>query len=436
MNYSNQLKMKLFDIMDEMASAPSPFVVNPNKDFTRKRKLDFATMLKFLLTMNGNSIDKELLEFFDYDESTATCSAFVQQRKKIKISAFLFLLKRFVACKSEFKTFRGYRLLAIDGSKINIPHNPLDVDSYKKDRDCVCGYNLLSLNAIYDLLNRIYIDARIRGVKSDAEKKVCCDMVDESTISEPTIIVADRGYEGYNVFCHTQEKGWKFVIRIRDKRFNSLLLADEYPETEEFDISKPRNLTYSGANEARKSLLYYKRVSNIGGVDISNQEGVDFYTLNLRFVRFKLGAGSYELIVTNLDKNEFSANDIKKIYNMRWGIETSFRELKYSVGLNQFHSKEQSCIEQEILGKLIMYNYCSMITSQVIIEQYEKKLTYQSNFTRAVQICKYLFNLPNDAKPPNIEALIRKYMLPVRNGRSYPRQKKKRILTCFNYRIS
>jgi hypothetical protein len=194
MSYSTQLKSKFFDIVDEMAKSPSPFVITPGKDFTRKRKLDFATMLKFLLTMNGNSIDKELLDFFNYDESTATSSAFVQQRKKIKVSAFLYLLKHFVACKEEFKTFRGYRLLAVDGSKINIPRNPLDIDSYKKDRECIGGYNLLSLNVLYDLMNKVYLDTLIKGVKSDDEIKVCCEMVDKSSFSEPTIIVADRGY--------------------------------------------------------------------------------------------------------------------------------------------------------------------------------------------------------------------------------------------------
>ena len=39
--------------------------------------------------------------------------------------------------------------------------------------------------------------------------------------------------------------------------------------------------------------------------------------------------GLYETLITNLWIDEFPAEDIKILYKMRWGIETSFRELKY-----------------------------------------------------------------------------------------------------------
>ena len=72
-------------------------------------------------------------------------------------------------------------------------------------------------------------------------------------------------------------------------------------------------------------------------------------------------------IVTNLWDNEFSADDIKKIYKMRWGIETSFRELKYHVGLIAFHSKKKDCVIQEIFASLIMYNFSMLITENILI---------------------------------------------------------------------
>lgn len=40
-------------------------------------------------------------------------------------------------------------------------------------------------------------------------------MVDRSTIPE-ALIIADRGYESYNSMAHIQEKGWYFLIRIKD----------------------------------------------------------------------------------------------------------------------------------------------------------------------------------------------------------------------------
>ena len=49
---------------------------------------------------------------------------------------------------------------------------------------------------------------------------------------------------------------------------------------------------------------------------------------NCRIVRFKIIYDTYEYIITNLDRNEFSANEMKDLYNKRQGIEISFRELK------------------------------------------------------------------------------------------------------------
>ena len=65
-----------------------------------------------------------------------------------------------------------------------------------------------------------------------------------------------------------------------------------------------------------------------------------FYELRFRVVRFKITEDTYETVITNLDPFTFLPKELKKLYNMRWGIETSFRELKYTVGLLHFHAKK------------------------------------------------------------------------------------------------
>ncbi|MFL2132195.1 transposase, partial [Ruoffia sp. FAM 24228] len=46
-------------------------------------------------------------------------------------------------------------------------------------------------------------------------------------------------------------------------------------------------------------------------------------------VRLELSESTYECLITNLDDN-FTPNDLKELYHLRWGIETSFRDLKHS----------------------------------------------------------------------------------------------------------
>src|SRR5690606_34934969 len=94
-----------------------------------------------------------------------------------------------------------------------------------------------------------------------------------------------------------------------------------------------------------------------------------FYPISFRVVRFVLPNGTYESVITNLSAADFPPDELKSIYNMRWGIETSFRALKYTVGLTSFHSKRQESIIQEIFARMIMYNFAQMITSHVVISQ-------------------------------------------------------------------
>lgn len=97
------------------------------------------------------------------------------------------------------------------------------------------------------------------------------------------------------------------------------------------------------------------------------------YEISFRVVRFAISDNTYETILTNLECDEFGSHTIKELYHMRWGIEASFRELKYAIGLVNFHSKKVEFIEQEVLAKLTMYNFCEIITLNVIISYKQRK---------------------------------------------------------------
>ncbi len=49
-----------------------------------------------------------------------------------------------------------------------------------------------------------------------------------------------------------------------------------------------------------------------------------FFTLDFRVVRIQTGDGLYELLVTNLPASDFPTEELRKLYALRWGIETSF----------------------------------------------------------------------------------------------------------------
>lgn len=78
-------------------------------------------VLLMLIGMGGGSLSKELYDWFGYTSSTATASAFVQQRNKIRSKAIEMIFNEFVASAMPTMTFRGYRLFAVDGSDLRLP---------------------------------------------------------------------------------------------------------------------------------------------------------------------------------------------------------------------------------------------------------------------------------------------------------------------------
>jgi hypothetical protein len=93
-------------------------------------------------------------------------------------------------------------------------------------------------------------------------------------------------------------------------------------------------------------------------------------------------------------------------------------------------------ILQEVFAKIIMYNFAEMITSHVIISQPDTKHVYQVNFTVAIHICRYFLRLWGNAPSHDVEALIRKNILPVRPGRKDNRKIRYKTAVSFLYRVA
>ncbi len=440
MDYSAFIKEKLLSLINEMDQYHWLFTRNPEKDFSRIKKWSFGEIVRFIITMEGNSLKDELLEHFNFSTDTPTNSSFNQRRAQILPEAFEFLFQEFTAIASKEELFRGYRLLACDGSDLCIAHNPQDTTTYFQSTPDSKGFNQMHLNALYDLHARIYVDAVIQPARQENEYQAMCDMIDRYTGDSKSIFIADRGYESYNIFAHILEKGLFFLVRSRDITSSGIAhsFRSQFPVNQpSFDKTVSVTLTKKQTNAVKAEPDKYRFIPKASTFDFVDLHHHWFYEMKLRIVRFPIADGSYECIITNLPREEFSSEDIKELYHMRWGIETSFRELKYSIGLTHFHSKKPDYIKQEIWARLILYNFCEAITTRTIIQQSnrKRKYSYQLNYTRAIHICRFFLSIQKEA-PPDVEVLISRELLPVRPGRTDPRKVKPQAAVSFLYRVA
>lgn len=125
-NRPEKIKNALFTIIRRLCADPKLTARDPEKDFTRRRKLWPERLVKILLSMGGGSLNSELLEHFNYSADTVSASAFSQQRVKLRPELLEQLFRAFQF--KPVKLYRGYRLLATDGSDVQIPTDSTDTD--------------------------------------------------------------------------------------------------------------------------------------------------------------------------------------------------------------------------------------------------------------------------------------------------------------------
>ena len=115
------------------------------------------------------------------------------------------------------KTYKGYRILAVDGTAVNMPRNTKS-ESYMCNKSVPKVYNQLHVTPLYDVLNKIYLHSVIQPQPRQNEVGALKFMLEWYNFEKKTLIVADRGFESYNVFAHFMSKKVDFLIRVKQER--------------------------------------------------------------------------------------------------------------------------------------------------------------------------------------------------------------------------
>ena len=435
MKYSNVVKAMLFTSIHELAANPEHYVLHPGKDFSRNRKLGFQRLLLMLLTMEGDCIKEELYRYFGRSTDTPSKAAFYKQRKKVKEDAFRSLLVSFTQ-KYQKKLLKGkYSLVACDGSAADIFRNPDDSDTFfEPNGKSTRGFNQIHINAFFSVLDKKFTDLLIQPARKRNEYSAFCQMVDRSESDTPVIYLCDRGYASYNAFAHVIESGQFFVMRCTDDKTEKIL-GFPLDNIQQLDYHVERILSRSQSKKKRfhpEQEEQYRFVCKNAPMDYITQ-GHPEYRLSLRIIRIELSDSCYENLITNLPELDFDFDDLKDLYHLRWDEETSFRDLKYPLCLKAFHSQKYEYIIQEVWARAILYNFCSEIAMAVEIPEKKRKYVYQVNYSEAIKICRDFLRI-HDGTTLDVEGLIAQNILPVRPGRTFPRQARFKLPISFCYR--
>ena len=189
------IKEKLCHVINRVAEAYR------KEQSLRKSKLSIRDTIQILIGAEGGSLAKELHRA----GCDVSASALSQRRAQIPAKAFRDIFMGFNGECVDSEAFHGFRLLAVDGTAVSIPRNPKS-DSFVVHSGASKGYNQLHMTPLYDILNKVYLEAVIQPEPHKDEIDALIELVRRNKFKEKTLIIGDRGFESYNLLAHLTEK--------------------------------------------------------------------------------------------------------------------------------------------------------------------------------------------------------------------------------------
>lgn len=329
------------------------------KDFIRNRKLSFSMNILLILSALKHSIQTGIDQFLiDTDAVFDTYSkqAFSKGRQRILPEAFLELHKKsveFFYNEADYETYFGHRVLAVDGSKINLPYNSELLDIYGSQKS-TNGLIQSLVSCLTDVMNNVIVDG-IMAPFDSSERELAKQNITNSVnmLTDSDIILFDRGYPSSELMQFLDKNGSKYIMRC-DATFLGKILKTHI----ENDFVTTHKFVKSGI------------------------------TLTFRVVRFPISDETTEILVTNI-LDEFDIADFKQLYNLRWGIEKTYNCIKNKFELESFSGTKPICILQDFYANLMLYNALAMVMYENNKELAKKgdtetKYIYKTNENQAV----------------------------------------------------
>ena len=324
------------------------------------------------------------------------------------------VINAYYADHADLKTWKGFRLCAIDGSQFRLPNEPDIIETFgvnpgrESQKDC----SLALASVYYDVLNHISIDSSINPTKT-SEKECAASHLQHALPNDLSLL--DRGYNAFWLYNLYHVKKQFFCMRAK---INLGLQFKQFAE--------------SGNAQAIITLEPNKR-----SIETCQEKGLPITALTLRLVRVELDEGEVEVLITNLiDEHIFPAREFKALYHLRWGIEENYKRLKQWVEIENFSGKSALSVRQDFYAKVLTTNLVSMAANaaQILVDKAtaHRKHAYQVNFAQAVSKMKNtvveLLLTSSHYLQEKLKILI-DYIActiePIRKGRSYKRSKSK-----------
>jgi Transposase DDE domain len=342
------------------------------KDFTRNRKAGFQEIILIILNKISKTMQLELdgfkTKFFtdEKKETTYTKQSFSEARQKLSPQAFTMLndecIRDFYQ-DGNYKTYNGWRLLAIDGSVQEVPNNKETREVYGYVTNGEEEFKVARARStwLHDLENDITITSKL-GRYDDSERKMAKENIEKmlslGISGTRDLILFDRGFPSADMIQFLIDKGIKFMMRVSTGFYKEVVNTLTKDEIVHIEMTKQR------CRELKKKGLSF-------------QEGS---VITIRVIKVELPSGEIEILITNLTQEELPYEESSALYFRRWGLEGRFNDLKHKFEIENFSGEKKISIGQDFYATMLLSNIASLIKQDA-----ESELDDEDNFKKTVE---------------------------------------------------
>lgn len=316
--------------------------------------MDFLSLITFILNLTKKTLQIELDDFFQVvkdTETRVTKQAFSKARQKISPVAFSMLFEQLVQLfytATDLKTYKGYRLSAIDGSTLELKNTAELPTAFGYAENGVSQIARARISCLYDLENDIMIDALIGHYDND-ERKFAIKHIKklQEYGLQNDLILLDRGYPSREMIAFFKKSGIDFLMRV--------------------------------------STSFLKEVNQVKGRDKVVEFSYQGEQYKIRVIKVILETGEEEILICSILDKSFRYKDFKKLYFKRWGIETKYNVVKHKLQIENFTGEKAITVEQDFYASMYLSNMAALakIQSDEKIQERNKeknlKHEYQTN---------------------------------------------------------
>lgn len=356
---------------------------------------------------------------YSQDPLRVSEEAFVQARQRMPLKFWMALLvvlgERFQQQHPRHLRFRGFRLLAVDGTTIRLPAEPRLRKYYGTPKNG--GKKRASPQARLVMLNllgaRIPLAYEVSPL-STSELALAGRLAERLCLND--LLLMDRGFISYGLFWQIQQQGACFGTRMKKAlKFKTVRRLG----------SRDRLVHWTPSDSRRQ----WKHLPP---------------AMPLRVIDYQIPGFRPSAIVTNvLDPQRLSREDWVRLasdcaeagpwkpglYHRRWEIETAYYEFKVTLQLQSLRSHTPASVEYELAGRMVYY----MLVRWLMVLAAEKhgldplRLSFVNAIReieqlRPTMICNPLAWVTNELLPRLLDRLA-SHLVPLRPGRHYPRPK-------------